>query len=71
MDNRVPSPVGFAYQGAETTSMGQAFELPIEGMVRVLQNKVYLQQHLLITKQKQTSNLITDDFGTKICNSLQ
>ena len=58
-DKRVRSPVGFAYQGAGTTSMGQALELPTQGMVRVLRNKVYLQQHLLITEQ--TSNYITDD----------
>ena len=46
--------------------MGQALELPTQGMVRVLRNKVYLQQHLLITEQ--TSNFITDDFETKLFN---
>ena len=56
----------FAYQGAETTSMGQAFELPIKGMVGVFHNKVDLKQHLLITEQ--TSNFITDDFETKLFN---
>ena len=63
-------PVGFAYQGVETTSMGQAFELPTQGMIKVLHNKVYLEQHLLIIEQRKTSKLITNDFGTKICNSL-
>ena len=63
-------PVGFAYQGAETTSMGQAIELSTQGTIKVLHNKVYLEQHLLIIEQRQTSNFITNDFGTKICSSL-
>jgi len=31
-DKQVPSPLGFAYHGVETTSMGQVFELHIQGM---------------------------------------
>ena len=46
--------------------MGQAFELPTQGMVRVFHNKVDLKQHLLITEQRQTSNFIRHDFETKI-----
>ena len=45
---RVPSSVGFAYQGVETTSMGQVFKLPIQGMIRVLHNKVYLLAVLVV-----------------------
>ena len=51
-DERVnSSAVGFACKQSEAMLVGQAFELPIQGMLKSIQNRSDFVQHLMVAKQ--------------------